>query len=65
MRSLDQPEETRSFPNGAVELVTIADTMIGMNLNGILLGSEDPQRLTAYYSRLFGEPGWAGGDFRG
>ena len=36
-----------------------------MNLNGILLGSEDPQRLTAYYSRLFGEPGWAGGDFRG
>jgi predicted enzyme related to lactoylglutathione lyase len=36
-----------------------------MNLNGILLGSEDPQRLTAYYTRLFGEPGWAGGDFRG
>ena len=29
------------------------------------LGSEDPQRLTAYYTRLFGEPGWAGGDFRG
>jgi predicted enzyme related to lactoylglutathione lyase len=36
-----------------------------MNLNGILIGSEDPQRLTAYYTRLFGEPGWAGGDFRG
>jgi hypothetical protein len=30
-----------------------------MNLNSILLGSQDPQRLTAYYTRLFGEPGWA------
>jgi hypothetical protein len=27
-----------------------------MNLNGILIGSEDPQRLTAYYTQLFGEP---------
>jgi predicted enzyme related to lactoylglutathione lyase len=36
-----------------------------MNLNGILIGSQDPQRLTAYYTSLFGEPGWAGGDFRG
>jgi predicted enzyme related to lactoylglutathione lyase len=36
-----------------------------MNLNGVLIGSEDPQRLTDYYTRLFGEPGWAGGDFRG
>jgi hypothetical protein len=25
VRSLDQPDETRSFPNGAVEMVTIAD----------------------------------------
>jgi len=33
-----------------------------MNLSGILNGSEDPQRLTAY-ARLFGEPGWSGGDF--
>jgi hypothetical protein len=29
VRSLDQPDETRSFPNGVVEMVTIADTMIG------------------------------------
>jgi hypothetical protein len=29
VRSLDQPDETQSFPNGAVELVTIADAMIG------------------------------------
>jgi predicted enzyme related to lactoylglutathione lyase len=36
-----------------------------MNLNGILIGSEDPQRLAAYYTSLFGEPGWTGGDFRG
>jgi hypothetical protein len=31
----------------------------GMNLNGILIGSEDPQRLTAYHTSLFGEPGGA------
>ena len=29
VRGLDQPDERRSFPNGAVEMVTIADTMIG------------------------------------
>ncbi len=29
-----------------------------MNLNSVLLGSEDPGRLSAYFSRLFGEPGW-------
>jgi hypothetical protein len=29
VRSLDQADETRSFPNGAVAMVTIADTMIG------------------------------------
>jgi hypothetical protein len=27
-RSLDQPDETRPFPDGVVEMVTIADTMI-------------------------------------
>jgi hypothetical protein len=35
-----------------------------MNLNSILVGSQDPQRLTGYYTRLLGEPGGAGGDFR-
>lgn len=29
-----------------------------MNLNSILIGSEDPKRLADYYSKLFGEPGW-------
>jgi predicted enzyme related to lactoylglutathione lyase len=36
-----------------------------MNLNSILIGSEDPQRLIGYYSKLFGEPAWRGGDFTG
>ncbi len=36
-----------------------------MNLNSILIGSEDPKRLGAYYTRLFGEPGWAEGGFSG
>ena len=29
-----------------------------MNLNSILIGSEDPQRLSDYYTKLFGEPNW-------
>jgi predicted enzyme related to lactoylglutathione lyase len=29
-----------------------------VNLNSVLIGSEDPQRLAEYYTRLFGEPGW-------
>jgi predicted enzyme related to lactoylglutathione lyase len=36
-----------------------------MNMNGILIGSEDPERLAAYYTGLFGEPGWHGGEFHG
>jgi predicted enzyme related to lactoylglutathione lyase len=36
-----------------------------MNLNGILIGSEDPQRLADYYSALFGEPGWNEGGYVG
>jgi len=27
-----------------------------MNFNSILIGSEDPQRLVAYYTKLLGEP---------
>jgi predicted enzyme related to lactoylglutathione lyase len=36
-----------------------------MNLNSILIGSEDPKRLTEYYTRLFGKPAMEGGDFSG
>jgi predicted enzyme related to lactoylglutathione lyase len=36
-----------------------------MNFNGILIGSEDPGRLTDYYRRLFGEPGWDDGGYTG
>ena len=36
-----------------------------MNLNSILIGSADPQRLTDYYTRLFGAPGWKEGGYSG
>ena len=36
-----------------------------MNLNSILIGSEDPQRLADYYTRLFGEPTWNDGGYVG
>jgi len=29
-----------------------------MDLNSILIGSEDPRRLADYYTKLFGQPGW-------
>jgi len=36
-----------------------------MNFNSILIGSEDPQRLVDYYSKLLGEPAMADGGYTG
>ena len=36
-----------------------------MNLNSILIGSEDPRRLVDYYTKLFGEPTWDDGGYTG
>lgn len=36
-----------------------------MNVNSVLIGSEDPQRLADYYTKLFGEPGWNEGGYIG
>ncbi len=36
-----------------------------MNFNGILIGSADAPRLAAYYTKLFGEPGWHQGGYSG
>lgn len=36
-----------------------------MNFNNILIGSEDPQRLADYYTRLFGEPAMSDGGYTG
>ena len=36
-----------------------------MNLNSILIGSEAPQTLAEYYTKLFGKPGWEDGGYTG
>ncbi len=36
-----------------------------MNLNSILIGTADPQRLKDFYTKLFGAPGWSDGEFSG
>jgi predicted enzyme related to lactoylglutathione lyase len=36
-----------------------------VNFNSILIGSEDPQRLVDYYTKLFGEPAMADGGYTG
>jgi len=36
-----------------------------MNFNSILIGSENPEQLTAYYTKLFGAPGWNDGGYTG
>ena len=36
-----------------------------MNLNSILIGSENPQRLKDYYTKLFGKPTWDDGAYFG
>jgi predicted enzyme related to lactoylglutathione lyase len=38
---------------------------MALNLNSILVGSEDPERLVAYYTRLFGEPAMSEGGYSG
>jgi predicted enzyme related to lactoylglutathione lyase len=36
-----------------------------VDLNSILIGSEDPKRLAEFYTRLFGDPGWDDGGYTG
>lgn len=36
-----------------------------MNLNSVLIGSEDPTRLTDYYTKLFGKPAMEDGGYAG
>jgi predicted enzyme related to lactoylglutathione lyase len=36
-----------------------------MNFNSILVGSDDAPGLVAYYTKLFGEPGFKDGDYAG
>ncbi|MFI5042512.1 MAG: VOC family protein [Acidimicrobiales bacterium] len=36
-----------------------------MKLNSILIGSADPGRLSDYYTKLFGAPGWNEGGYTG
>lgn len=36
-----------------------------MNFNSILIGSEDPQRLVEYYSRILGKPAMEDGGYAG
>ena len=36
-----------------------------MNFNSIMIGSDDPQRLVDYYTRLLGEPAMSDGGYTG
>ena len=36
-----------------------------MNFNSILIGSEEPQPLVDYYTKVLGEPTWKGEGFAG
>jgi predicted enzyme related to lactoylglutathione lyase len=36
-----------------------------MNLNSVMIGSENPQGLIDYYTKVFGEPAWSDGGFTG
>jgi predicted enzyme related to lactoylglutathione lyase len=36
-----------------------------VDLNSIMIGSEDPQRLVDYYTKLLGEPSWSDSGYTG
>jgi predicted enzyme related to lactoylglutathione lyase len=38
---------------------------LAVDFNSILIGSEDPGRLAAYYTTLFGDPSWSDRDYTG
>jgi predicted enzyme related to lactoylglutathione lyase len=38
---------------------------VDVNFNSILIGSENPGRLTDYYTKLLGEPGFSEGGYTG
>jgi predicted enzyme related to lactoylglutathione lyase len=40
-------------------------TAVKLNMNGILIGSENPERLRDYYTKLFGKPNWDEGGYVG
>jgi predicted enzyme related to lactoylglutathione lyase len=53
--------EWRPSPDGWLEHMEGGD----VNFNNVLIGSENPERLTAYYTKLFGEPRWNVGGYTG
>ena len=36
-----------------------------MKFNGVLIGTDDPGKLKAFYTKLFGKPGWEDGGYFG
>ena len=36
-----------------------------LNLNCVMISSENPAALVEFYGKVFGEPGWTGGEFVG
>ena len=36
-----------------------------MNLNGLLIGTDNPERLRDYYTKIFGKPNWDEGGYVG
>jgi predicted enzyme related to lactoylglutathione lyase len=36
-----------------------------LNLNTVMINSDDPKALTAFYTKLFGEPGWSDANYSG
>ena len=37
---------------------------MGLNLRSVLIGSENPASLAAFYGKILGEPAWSGGEFQ-
>ena len=62
------PQRAHSQARGHVRIALYDRSQKGetqMNLNGLLIGSENPQRLVEYYTKLFGKPNWDEGGYVG
>src|SRR5688572_7179773 len=38
---------------------------MGLNLNTVMLGSDDPKALSDFYTKVLGEPGWTDSSYTG
>ena len=65
MESVPEPGAVDRRGGGGDDCGSPTAQEVKMDFNSILIGSEDPDRLVEYYTRLLGDPGMSEGGYTG